>query len=113
MKPPIMVALSENFSPSFLPKTSPPKQITKVNTPMIKEDSKAAGKLYSAVVKPTESASMEVAIPCTIRTPKVSFLTPLLSFSSLSPGVFFENPSQTIFPPIKHKSKSEIQGMNG
>ena len=61
MMPPITVALSENLSPIFFPKTSPATQIAKVTAPMIADDSKASETLYSDMVNPTESASIEVA----------------------------------------------------
>ena len=61
--PPIIVATLEILLPIFLPKINPIKHITRVITPIIKDEAKACKTLYSEMVKPTESASMDVAIP--------------------------------------------------
>ena len=74
MTPPRIEALSENFVPNFLPITNPAMQIKKVITAMMRDAVSAMTKPYSAMVKPTDKASMEVATPCTISVPKPSFV---------------------------------------
>lgn len=61
--PPKMVALSASFMPKRFPRKSPAMQMAKVTIPMMILASIALAKGYSAKVKPTESASMEVASP--------------------------------------------------
>ena len=58
-----MVALSASFMPKRFPRKSPAMQMAKVTMPMMILASIALAKGYSAKVKPTESASMEVASP--------------------------------------------------
>ena len=67
MIPPIIVALFENTIPNFFPSPSPTKQITNVSAPIISAATTAINKPYSAIVKPTDNASIDVAIPCTDR----------------------------------------------
>ena len=61
--PPKIPALPASFVPAFLPIRIPAKQIKKVTTPIRMHERSASGRLYSAIVKPTERASIEVAIP--------------------------------------------------
>ena len=63
MTPPNMHALLDNLVPNFLPMISPAMLIKNVTTAMIKAQTSAIIKPYSAMVKPTDNASMEVAIP--------------------------------------------------
>ena len=70
MAPPKMPALLASLVPAFLPITMPAKHITKVTAPISRQASSASAKLYSAMVKPTDSASMDVATPCTSSAPK-------------------------------------------
>ena len=81
-------------------------QITKVTAAIISEAASAETMSYSAIVKPTESASMEVAIPCIISAPKP---TPVL-VQGASPLSFM--PSASIFPPIAPSSISAIHGIS-
>ena len=60
--PPKMSAF-ESFCPIDFPSRSPIIQIMNVTSAIITEAMKAKKSVKSAIVKPTESASMEVAIP--------------------------------------------------
>ena len=53
----------ELFMPKYFPILSPAMQIPKVTAPIISASARAACQVYSALVKPTERASMDVAIP--------------------------------------------------
>ena len=64
MIPPKMMALSASFMPNDLPRMRPAMQMKKVVMPMMRLARSASDASYSAIVKPTERASMEVAIPC-------------------------------------------------
>ena len=72
MPPPKIEAFPAIFVPNFLPIISPEKQMPKVTKAIIKAETKAIKKPYSEIVQPTESASIDVAIPCTIKAPKPS-----------------------------------------
>lgn len=61
--PPKIPALFESAVPNFFPSISPKKHIKNVTVAIINEHKSAVRKLYPAMVKPTERASMEVAIP--------------------------------------------------
>ena len=63
IEPPRMVALPASFVPKDFPRNTPNIQMMKVTTAMISAQRSAMGKLYSDIVKPTESASIEVATP--------------------------------------------------
>ena len=67
--PPKIFALPDNFVPKFLPINKPIIQIIKVVNAIIKAQIKAIAKPYSLIVQPTESASIEVATPCSKRIP--------------------------------------------
>ena len=60
--PPRICALLDNFVPNFFPIINPPMQIKKVTIAMIREATRAMIQLYSAIVKPTDNASIEVSI---------------------------------------------------
>ena len=59
--PPAISALPANFVPNFLPIITPARQITKVTAIIKHTATSAVKKLYSAIVKPTDKASIEVA----------------------------------------------------
>ena len=59
--PPKIEALEENFVPKCLPNSTPKKQHIKVTKAITETQTKACKKIYSAIVKPTERASIEVA----------------------------------------------------
>lgn len=61
--PPKIVALPESFVPNFFPRNNPAIQIKKVTKAIIKAQTNAICQPYSEIVQPTESASIEVAIP--------------------------------------------------
>ena len=61
--PPNTVALSASAVPNFLPIMIPLRHIIIVTAAMIAAHKSAVGRSYSAIVNPTESASMDVAIP--------------------------------------------------
>lgn len=65
--PPSTAALPESAMPNFLPMASPAMLIANVTAEMINAHTKAIINPYDAIVKPTDKASMEVAIPCTRR----------------------------------------------
>ena len=77
----------------------------KVTTPMISASTSAIGNGSSAIVNPTDSASIEVATPMTMSDQKL-----IGGRSSASEPPFM--PSQSILPPMKSSSISAIQGMN-
>ncbi len=58
----MIVALSENLVPNFFPMISPAMQMANVTAEMMRAQTRAIRKSYSAMVKPTDRASMEVAI---------------------------------------------------
>ena len=62
MMPPKIVALFDKLFPNFLPITTPIKHKIKVIIPIMKIDNKTIRNEYVANVKPTERASIEVAI---------------------------------------------------
>ena len=61
--PPTSVALFASLLLSFFPRVTPAKQIMNVMIEIMAIETKTAKILYSANVKPTESASIEVAMP--------------------------------------------------
>ena len=61
--PPNIFAFPARRVPNFLPSTRPAMQITNVTIAIIRQASNASDRLYSEIVKPTESASIDVAIP--------------------------------------------------
>ena len=61
--PPNIPALPQSFVPAVLPSNTPLRHMTKVITAIISAAIIAEARLYSAIVKPTESASIDVAIP--------------------------------------------------
>ena len=63
MIPPSKDAFQESLVPAFFPICRPPRQIRKVTAPMISEAAHASSALYDSIVNPTDSASMDVAIP--------------------------------------------------
>ena len=67
IEPPKMLALLANFNPNFLPSFNPNTQIKKVTMPMIIDSIRAEGNVKLAIVKPTDRASIDVAIPWMIR----------------------------------------------
>ena len=67
IEPPKMLALLANFNPNFLPSINPNMQIKKVTMPMIIDSIMAEGNAKLAIVKPTDRASIDVAIPWMIR----------------------------------------------
>ena len=67
IEPPKMLALLANFNPNFLPSINPNMQIKKVTMPMIIDSIRAKGNAKLAIVKPTDKASIDVAIPWMIR----------------------------------------------
>ena len=72
---------------------------------MIREQTRAMSRSYSAMVKPTDRASMDVATPCTSRAPR-----PSLGAASSSPPP--RMPSMSIFPPMKPSRARAIQGIS-
>ena len=81
IEPPKMLALLANFNPNFLPSFNPNTQIKKVTMPMIIDSIRAKGNVKLAIVKPTDKASIDVAIPWMIR-PYNDRLSLLSSLSS-------------------------------
>lgn len=81
IEPPKMLALLANFNPNFLPSINPNMQIKKVTMPMIIDSIRAKGNAKLAIVKPTDRASIDVAIPWMIR-PYNDRLSLLSSLSS-------------------------------
>ena len=61
--PPRSCALFESLVPNFFPTISPAVHITNVTIAIIKDGRNAPKEEYSAIVKPTDSASIDVAIP--------------------------------------------------
>ena len=92
MIPPSTEALPESLVPNFLPMRRPAMQRKKVTTAMMPEAVSAISQPYSAMVKPTERASMLVATPCIKRAPALSAAASSVS----SPRM----PSISILPPI-------------
>ena len=87
-----------------LPRYRPAIQIAKVTAPMMADSASACAKRYSEMVKPTDSASMDVA------TLWISSSVPPNGLSSALPSSP-RRPSHIILPPIYKSSKSAIQGM--
>ena len=71
--PPKIVAFPASFVPNFLPGNTPVIHIPNVTTDIINEQTKEPNQLYpsSTKVKPTDRASIDVAMPCTNNTLKV------------------------------------------
>ena len=63
IEPPKTEALPESFVPKVLPKSSPTAHKIKVTRAITRQQTSAISQSYSAMVKPTESASIEVATP--------------------------------------------------
>ena len=86
IEPPRMLALLANFNPNFLPSINPNMQIKKVTMPMIIDSIRAKGNAKLAIVKPTDRASIDVAIPWMIRpyNDRFSLLSSSSSFFKLS-----------------------------
>ena len=61
--PPRISALLESFVPNRLPRERPDMEMKNVTVAMIREQTRAISQSYSAMVKPTDKASMEVATP--------------------------------------------------
>ena len=72
MAPPSTEALPARCVPKRRPITSPAVQITKVTAAMMPAHASAISGPYSAMVKPTDSASMEVATPCKTSPPPLT-----------------------------------------
>ena len=94
IEPPRMLALLANFNPNFLPSFNPNTQIKKVTMPMIIDSIRAKGNAKLAIVKPTDKASIDVAIPWMIR-PYNDRLSLLSSLSSS-----FLKLSSIMLPPM-------------
>lgn len=103
--PPKIFALPDNFVPKFLPINKPIIQIIKVVNAIIKAQIKAIAKPYSLIVQPTESASIEVAIPWSKRIP----IPKVKDFSS-SEFSFSPFPSKIILIPIILNKINAIHG---
>ena len=97
-----MLALPDNRVPTVRPMRSPSRQMPNVTAAMMSEQVSAAAVSYAAMVKPTDSASMEVATPCSSSAP-----TPTPEVSASSPP---RSPSRSIEPPIQSSSTSAIHG---
>ena len=91
--PPNMDDFPASLVPKVFPIATPKAQITQVIKPITIAQTSASSALYSDMVNPTESASMEVATPCTNSIMKVVFCR---EHSSPSQRI----PSYSIFPPI-------------
>ena len=63
MTPPKILALPASLVPNFLPMNTPAKHRRKVTQPMMRHSVSAIKKVKSAMVKPTDRASREVAMP--------------------------------------------------
>ena len=87
--------MRSSFRPIVRPRKSPQRQIASVTAPMISDSVSAAEKGYSSIVKPTESASIEVATPWSSSVPRPSAL-----FSSASSSARARTPSRSILPPM-------------
>ena len=61
--PPRMPALPANAVPNLRPRKTPRLHMTNVTAAIIRTDTTASAMVCSAMVKPTESASIEVATP--------------------------------------------------
>ena len=92
MTPPRILALPESCVPNFLPMRKPAMQIKKVTTAMMMAAVSAINQPYSEMVKPTERASMLVAMPCMNSAPALS----CAASSASSPRM----PSSSILPPM-------------
>ena len=91
--PPRIEALPASFVPNLRPMSSPVMQIKKVTAPIMNASTSASRRVYSAMVKPTDSASIEVATPCSASAQRLSPLTS----SSFSPP---RSPSRSMLPPM-------------
>ena len=78
IEPPRMLAL---LNPNFLPSINPNMQIKKVMMPMIIDSIRAKENVKLTIVKPTDRASIDVAMPWMIR-PYNDRLSLLSSLSS-------------------------------
>lgn len=94
IEPPRMLALLASFKPNFLPSFNPNTQIKKVTMPMIIDSIRAKGNAKLAIVKPTDKASIDVAMPWMIR-PYNDRLSLLSSLSSS-----FLKLSRIMLPPM-------------
>ena len=100
--PPRIPALPASLVPARLPIKIPKRQMAKVTAPIIRQAIRASKKLCSAIVKPTDKASIEVATPCTKRAAKgvrQGLDSQQQSFSSCKP-------SHSILPPMNAKRPS-------
>ena len=102
--PPRIPAFLLRCVPAFLPIASPAMQIAKVTTQIMREETNAMSTSYSAVVKPTESASIDVAIPWIISVLNLSF-----SFS-FSDSLSSCKASIIILIPMYIKRPSAVHG---
>ena len=65
------------------------------------------------MVKPTDKASMEVAIPCTKSATAPTFFSGARSQDAYPlPSLHSVIPSESILPPMKERSARAIQGMS-
>lgn len=97
IEPPRMLALLASFKPNFLPSFNPNIQIKKVTMPMIIDSIRAKGNVKLAIVKPTDSASIDVAIPWMIKPYNDRFSL----LSSLSSS--FLKLSRIMLPPMNSR----------
>ena len=104
MIPPNKFALFDNFVPNLLPIVTPKKQIINVVMEIIRIATRTMIILYSAKVKPTDKASIEVAMPWTMIAQNPSFV-------SLDSSDTFK-PSIIIFVPRNASKARAIQGIN-
>ena len=72
MQPPTICALAERFFAAALPIKRPVMQMANVTSAIVSEATAAMMAPYSAIVKPTLSASIEVAKPCNKSVPNDS-----------------------------------------
>lgn len=119
MQPPKIGAVLENLSPNFFPIIHPPKQITNVTLAIISDAISAINASYSAIVNPTESASMEVAIPWIIKVVNPILVRTGISHASKVSELLHSSfsflswiPSINIFPPMYDNKINAIHGMN-
>ena len=96
--------MPESLVPNFLPMDRPASQMKNVTTAMMREQTRAISQPYSEMVKPTDSASMLVATPCTKSAPALSSA----ASSASSPLM----PSSSILPPMYPSRSNAIHGMN-
>ena len=103
-----MPAFPASLVPNFFPMKTPAKHTQNVTPPMMSASESASGAESSAIVKPTESASMDVATPC-----RSSAAIPVAFFSLISLSAPPRIPSTSIFPPMKSSRTSAIHGIAG